>query len=529
MMKTKILLLTVLLLWLGVFLTGCSCTTWTSTWGGSPCEKCETHWDWKGDETAATQAPCAAMVMSKTSQCYPIYSPKGDVVRLQKMTPVEVQANEPFDYSIKVTNLSKKQVDNVVVEDSIPTNLRFQSSTPTAKIMSDGSVRWHLGSIDAESSKMISASAIATGEGSIASCADVTYDRVTCAKIDVVQPRISLTKSAPVSSLKCDRIPLSYVVTNNGSGYACGITVSDQLSPGLVTSDGSNALEFSVDRLGPGESQQFEAMVDATNTGSYSSMAVAHSGTAGKAQSNMTTTSVSQPILAINQTCPDDQFIGRKMTYDMTVTNSGNAVAKNTVIVAGVPSGIQFHDASHGGVYSHNSPGRVTWNVGDIPTNSSKEVRLQLSSEQPGALVTTAKADAECAETVVTSCETVLSGIPAILLEVVDVSDPIKVNADEAYIISVTNQGSGEDTNISLQCTIENGMQYISSSGPTQASVEGNIITFEPLAKLGPKAKVQWRVNVKAVGTGDMRFKVIMNTDQISRPVGETEATRFYE
>ena len=49
------------------------------------------------------------------------------------------------------------------------------------------------------------------------------------------------------------------------------------------------------------------------------------------------------------------------------------------------------------------------------------------------------------------------------------------------------------------------------------------------MATLSGEAQAKWMVNVKAVSTGDKRFKTIMTTEQLGREVMETEATRFYE
>ncbi len=46
----------------------------------------------------------------------------------------------------------------------------------------------------------------------------------------------------------------------------------------------------------------------------------------------------------------------------------------------------------------------------------------------------------------------------------------------------------------------------------------------------GRKLPGEWRVTVKAASVGDVRFKTVMNSDQLgSRPVEETEATTFYK
>jgi len=101
---------------------------------------------------------------------------------------------------------------------------------------------------------------------------------------------------------------------------------------------------------------------------------------------------------------------------------------------------------------------------------------------------------------------------------------------DETYVITVTNQGSASDTNIRLVAMLEDGVQYVSSSGPTTGTAEGQKVTFEPLPTLAPKAAATWRVAVKGNKVGDTRFEVQMTSDQLgNKPVMETESTRFYE
>jgi hypothetical protein len=58
---------------------------------------------------------------------------------------------------------------------------------------------------------------------------------------------------------------------------------------------------------------------------------------------------------------------------------------------------------------------------------------------------------------------------------------------------------------------------------------EGDTLRFLPLASLAPQDKAAWRVVVTAVRPGDVLFKVIMSSEQLTRPVEETEATHLYE
>ena len=71
--------------------------------------------------------------------------------------------------------------------------------------------------------------------------------------------------------------------------------------------------------------------------------------------------------------------------------------------------------------------------------------------------------------------------------------------------------------------------KYVSSTGPTKAAVAGQNVTFGKVASLAPKDQVVYKITVKAVAKGDVRFKVTMHTDQLALPVEHTEATHIYQ
>ena len=69
----------------------------------------------------------------------------------------------------------------------------------------------------------------------------------------------------------------------------------------------------------------------------------------------------------------------------------------------------------------------------------------------------------------------------------------------------------------------------MAAGGDATAKVAGNTVTFGPIASLAPKARATMTVTVKAIKVADTRFSVEMKSDQIDRPVNETEATNFYQ
>ena len=467
----------------------------------------------------APMTECGPYAVSRSYPCEGC-----EVIQLNKTMPGEVQLNAKFDYTIKVMNVTDMTVSNVVVAENIPGNLNVKNANPTA-IKDGGKLVWKLGSFAPKQSKQITVSGIATNTDCVKTCATATYVVPACANVKVVQPKLRLKKTAPAEVLLCDPIPVKFVVMNSGSGSARNVKIEDALPSGLRTAEGRSNLVFDAGTLATGQSRQFSATLKASKTGKYVNKAVASSASGLKAESE-TTTIVRQPVLAISKSGPDRRYLGRSITYEITVVNKGDAPAGNLVVEDRIPAGTRFVSASNGGKVE---AGKVRWNLATLMPNRSRKVSVTLMPDREGKVTNAATATAKCAEGMRASASTIVSGIPAVLLEVIDIDDPVEVGNQTTYMITATNQGSSTGTNIRIICTLEDNQQYISSSGATRGRVADKTVTFEPLSTLAPKAQATWRVTVKAVKTGDVRFTVVMNTDQLTRPVQETEATHLYE
>ena len=117
------------------------------------------------------------------------------------------------------------------------------------------------------------------------------------------------------------------------------------------------------------------------------------------------------------------------------------------------------------------------------------------------------------------------------LLEMVDLVDPVEVGHNTTYRVTITNQGSAPDRNIRITCIVPDAMKYISSSGPTKGTLEGNKLTFEALPSLDPKAKTSWDIVVEALKPCDCRFEAHLISDMMTSgvPAVKTEPTHLYK
>ncbi|MCA9296072.1 MAG: DUF11 domain-containing protein [Phycisphaerales bacterium] len=456
---------------------------------------------------------------------FPTGNPNTSAVGIEKGYPREVRLNEQFEYVIVVTNLTGNELESVMVTDQPNGSMQLTESDPRGRVGANGVPMWELGNLGPGESRTIRVKARATQEGTVGTCATVTYNSALCATVPVVAPKLALTKAGPAEVMKCEPITYTFEVKNTGTGTLNNVMVKDDLPQGLTGPNGARTLSFDAGSLAAGQAKKFTSTVNASRTGRFENTATATGGNLS-VNSNAVATMVRQPVLTISKTCSARAFIGRPINYEITVTNTGDGAANGTTISDSIPAGLTFMSASDGGRVQN---GQIVWNVGSLAPRASKTVSAQLSAGQAGTYRNTASANADCADAVTDGCETVVTGIPAILLEVVDDPDPIRIGTETTYTITVTNQGSAPDNNIRIVCNLEANQEHVSSGGATNASVSGRTITFAPVPTLAPKAVATFRVVVRATAEGDTRFKVTMNSDNLKRPVEETEATNQYE
>jgi len=232
-----------------------------------------------------------------------------------------------------------------------------------------------------------------------------------------------------------------------------------------------------------------------------------------------------RPALALDCNAPNEVALGRPAQVCLTTKNIGDDIEPLATLTLPIPDGATFASATAGGKLVGNT---VTWELPNLAVGSSNQVCAMFGAPQLGQLSFVSTARGQRASPVQNRCETRIIGIPAILLEVVDLSDPIEVGSDVTYEITVLNQGTAALTNIELACTMEESQQFISGTGTTAVQAQDRTITLEKLPALHPKEKAAWRVIAKALAPGDVRFTTELTCQQFQKPVREAEATQQY-
>ncbi|MDH3590757.1 MAG: DUF11 domain-containing protein, partial [Planctomycetota bacterium] len=360
--------------------------------------------------------------MNWASRAFPTGNKNTSALMIERGSPDEVILGQDYEYVIKVTNLTDGSLENVVVSEHGDGNMKVSSTTPKASSMGKD-MTWNLGNLGPRKSKTIRVKGSAAKVGNIDACCDARWDAVVCSTVKVVQPKLSLVKTGTKAVLLCDPISYKLTVANGGTGPARNVVINNNLPAGVTTLGGKKSVRINVGTLNPGQSKDYTIRAKASKAGSFNCMATA-TADGLSAKSGTVTTRVTAPKLAITKTGSRKAFIGRSINYEITVKNTGNGIAKDTTVTDQLPSGATFVSASDGGSLSG---GNVVWNLGTLNPGDSRKLTMRVKAGNAADVRNTATAKAYCAEAVTATHVTKVTGIPAVLLEVIDIEDPIEV------------------------------------------------------------------------------------------------------
>ncbi len=470
-------------------------------------------------------SPSLADGETMARMAFPTGEVRTSAILLHQVMPGEVVRGQDFDFSYHVTNLTENELQNVLVSLNSKSNLDIKSSEPAAS-NSAGDMVWAMGNFAPKETKIIRLVGTANQVGQASDCITVSYNNYLCANLNVVEPALALTKTATEMASKCDDIVFRFKVTNTGTGAANNVVINDTLPEGVTMANGSRNVSTPVGTLASGESKTYEVTATAASTGTFRNTATASADNGLSAESGSTSTVIVAPELALTSECSDTQFLGRNLTFGYTLTNTGSGDAASTTASAVIPAGTSLVRSSEGGRVQGN---RVVWDLGTLAKGAKRDFSITVLASDAGSYTSSATANASCAESVSDSCTSAVKGIPAVLLEVVDITDPVEVGGQTTYVITVTNQGSAKDTNVRIVATLPAEEGYVGSTGTTAASVAGQKISFAPVPTLEVGGQASWRITVKANSGGDVRFRLEMTSDNLTSPVIETEATNLYE
>lgn len=487
------------------------------------------------EESKPLPEPAAVPAVIQAQAVEPVA--KSDTgVALEWSGPAVVKVHQPTEYTLNVRNVCGQALQKVVVQVRAPKGTEIVSVAPAVKPI-DGVYLWELGTLDAKASQAVTVTLKQPAKGEMACQAWVTLTGTSAMKAAVKEPKLAVTIVAPEKVVLGDLFPIHYEVVNSGEVAVTNVEV-------FVTDGVDSACSY-VD-LKPGKRAKLGANPQAKVAGPITFEVVASGHDDLKATAKATV-QVLVPKLDVKVTGPAERLIGTKGKYAVTVTNSGDTAVCGVTVSETYPAGFKV-SATGPGKLSEN---KLSWTVGDLAPGASKVVEFEGYSNSPGAVTHKVEATGDRNTKATGECVTKVEGIPGLRMELVDNADPVEKGGEVTYEIKVTNTGTKADSEVKIVCELPKELEYVSCSGPTKGArvprtaelpevtpgfkpgylkspVVGQDVHFDPISDLAPKTEAVYKVKVKGVGTGDVRFKAVMTSKHLTAPVTKEESTRVY-
>jgi uncharacterized repeat protein (TIGR01451 family) len=273
---------------------------------------------------------------------------------LRKIGPSQVVLYDPVTYRLEVTNTGATPLNDVVLIDNLPRELRYDSSTPTPD--SSEPLTWNLGTLAPGQQRLIEYRALTMQEGTFSNRASVTATgglrEEARSQLTVGKSQLSLSMIGP--ERRYANLPAVYelTVSNSGNAPAANITVTNPLPTGtrLVTaSDGGvlmeNEVRWSLGTLAPGARKTLKLQLAATMAGEVVNRATAKGERDLSAQAEARTLFQGVAGLSATLTGPGIVEVGREVAYVLEVKNTGTDSANDVKVTATIPSQLQATDA----------------------------------------------------------------------------------------------------------------------------------------------------------------------------------------
>lgn len=449
----------------------------------------------------------------------------GGNVTVETIGPAVINLGSPLTYEVVARNGTGSALSNVRVENQLPPGARVLGAQPRAEFFANR-LAWTVGTLEAGGERRFQVQVQPAGEGELRTCSTVTFSTSGCLQTLVAQPKLVLSKTGPERVVVGEPAVFQLEITNTGNAPANGVVLHDRLPPGLRHERGP-AVDADLGAIAPGETRRVTLATKAVRAGQQTNQASVTAENAATVSAEATVL-VTEPALALRKTGPRSRFLDREAEFDIEVSNPGNGPAKNVQVVDVLPPGLTFLEAGGQGIYSPEK-GTVTWNLGTLPPGARRGLSVKVLGKTPGDFTNRAVAKGDVDLSATADATVHVEGVPALLLEVVDLDDPVEVGAETTYEIRVINQGTCASQGLQIIAIVPDGMTPRDATGPAPYHVHGQQVIFEPVPLLAPRADALYRVRVACRTAGDWRFKVEMKCDQFKAPVHEEESTRIYK
>jgi uncharacterized repeat protein (TIGR01451 family) len=407
---------------------------------------------------------------------------------IDKTAPASVTPGENLVYTITLTNNGLSDAENVSIADPTPAGLGFVSNTGDCTT----AFPCALGTVPAGATRTIT-STFSVPSGYLAPDPIVNTATASTTTSDpnggndsdsastAVSPSadVSVVKTGPASATPGEDVVYTIVVTNSGSSDAAGVSVADATPAGLTfvsnAGDCTTAFPCALGIVPAGSTRTitstFSVPASYTTPDPIENTATVSTTTSDPTPGNDSSTA-STPVsasadLRLEKTGPASVVAGNQVVYTISVTNDGSSDAQAVSVADPTPAGLTF--VSNAGDCTTAFPCALGTVADGATRTITSTYTVSAGYAVPGPIVNTATVSSSTTDPDGSddsdSVSTTVTASADVSVTKSDATDPIELDADQVYTITVSNAGPSNATGVVVTDTIDAATTFVSSTG----------------------------------------------------------------
>ena len=445
---------------------------------------------------------------------------------VEKEAPEEVQLNQVAKIVVAVKNLGQKEVSNLILRDSIPNGARFVDNSSSVVPNEQGELIWPSFNLQPQAEKKFEYSILPTQEGDFGSTATVMIAASASSVTKCSKPKLQVEVSAPESVEAGDSVKFSIVVSNVGTGVANNVSLQEVIPEGLHHPNGPVLNNNGFGSIKPGETKHIPLELQAVASGTAVNKLTIQADNC-EPQTIETVISILSPMLELGISGPQNVYLERTATYQLSVKNVGDASAFDVKLIARLPEGVNFVKANNLGAYKKEDH-CVYWDLAELPAKTNADIELQIETNQASQAELVFSASGPNDLNAQTTHSINIDGLAALSFNVSSSTDLVEVGKEYQYSVQIENRGTKASNNVGLQIFTPDAVSILATDGPTKATEQKGVIVFEKISSIPPKSSVTYIIKATPNASGDCRVGFQLSSDDLE-PLYKEDNTRVYQ
>lgn len=434
-------------------------------------------------------------------------SATGPAITVETSVPAEINIGSTAKFVITVKNRGRSPAEGVSVQSTIPETVEFLRSDPEPSLSAERLVQFEIGDLAAGASRRITIDLLPQRQGPVDLATRAVFAASTQSALHVRRPEIAIECRAQKEAIIGDDVRFSVIVHNVGDGPARDIVITPSLPEAAhIASKAPTAVQLA--SLPADNKKEYSITARAIDVDFLEAEFVVTSP-GGKELRCGERVKILHPQLGVDVDGSRVTYLKREGQYTVRVWNPGDTALEGVEAVLTLPPALRVTTLSSAADVDRAN-GTLTWCVGLMRPGDEHKFSLRAKSNDVGAHIQVACADATNADVTVTDDHrTIVATRPEVDVAVLNSKEAIEVGEAEEFTVWVRNLGSKAAERVSVQVVLPESLFPVASEAYTTA---GQRLVY-PQFELAPGQEKTLEFKAASMGAGEYAVQAIVEAE----------------